>query len=593
MGVGREDTIEPYHDRVRESVLAHLSLEDRRNWHSRLALGLEGSTDPDAEMLATHWEGAGEPARAAPYAIRAAEEASSALAFDRAARLYRSALDLGQFGAKRRRPLMRKLAEALTNAGRWAEAGEVRLELARGEPDPIEAVDLERLAAEQFLCSGHFERGVALLRAALEECGIHFPVSPLAVVVYLLFFRLLLRLRGTAFRATAAQANRRTLLRIDTARSAGLGFSMSDNIRGAYFEARCLLLALPAGDPHRAERALCMEVCFSAAGGTHTRKRTERLLRSAKKFADDVGTPDAQAMFSTAAGYYHYFLGEWREASQWLERAEMLFRDKCMGVAFELNSVRLMLYRALAYMGEVEELEARVPPVFREVEKQRDLYSSINLRAVPMMLVGLVQGVPERVEREVGEATQWLASRFLVQHYFCLVAEAQVDLYRRDGARALARMTAAWPAMKRSLLLRVQSIRIAVTDQRARAAVAAAAATHGQRREPLLARAERDAKGLLAERQGWATAVAEVVRAGIAHLRGDDVRCAQSLKAAIAGFDELHMALHAAAASVRLAALVGDAEKTPLRARAEACFDRRHVRDRSAMVAMLTPGLDP
>jgi hypothetical protein len=209
-----------------------------------------------------------------------------------------------------------------------------------------------------------------------------------------------------------------------------------------------------------------------------------------------------------------------------------------------------------------------------------------------MMLIGLVQGEPERVEREVGEATQWLASRFLVQHYFCLVAEAQIDLYRRDGARALARMTAAWPAMKRSLLLRVQSIRIAVTDQRARAALAAAAATDGQRRERLLARAERDAKRLLAERQGWATAVAEVVRAGIAHLRGDDVRCVQSLEKAIAGFDGLHMALHAAAACVRLATLVDDAEKTPLRARAEACFDRRHVSDPSAIVAMLTPGLD-
>ena len=106
-------------------------------------------------------------------------------------------------------------------------------------------------------------------------------------------------------------------------------------------------------------------------------------------------------------------------------------------------------------------------------------------------------------------------------------------------------------------------------------------------------RAERDAKRLLAERQGWAAAVAEVVRAGVAHLRGDDVRCAQSLKAAIAGFDELHMALHAAAACVRLAALVDDTERPSLRARAEECFERRRVSDPSAMVAMLTPGLDP
>jgi hypothetical protein len=381
-------------------------------------------------------------------------------------------------------------------------------------------------------------------------------------------------------------------VRIDTARSAGAGFSMSDNIRGAYFEARCLLLALDTSDRQRIVRALCMEVCFSAAGGNRTRARTYELLCTAQGLADNLGTPEAHALVSAAAGYFHYFLGEWRDACAWLERAEALFRDRCVGVTFELNSVRIMLYRALAYMGSIEELAARVPPVFRDVEKQGDRYSSINLRAVPMMTVGLAHGDVDGVAHEVGQATRWLASRFLVQHYFCLVAQSQIDLYRGDGGAAFDRMVAAWPAMKRSLLLRVQSIRIAVVDQRARAALAAAA-TDARRRDRLLRTAERDAKQLLREKHPWATGLAQGIRAAIAHARGDRARCAQELRAAIAGFEELHMGLHAAAMRARLCELLGDGNATELRARTEAYVEREHVRDAPTMFATLAPWVEP
>jgi len=588
-GVGRSGTVEPYHDRVRESVVSHLPPPVQKEWHARLAVALESAAPSEPEAIAEHWQAAGEAGRAAQFALEAAGKASGALAFDLAARLYRMALEVGDFPAAERRALKAKLAEALTNAGRGAEAGDVRLDLAR-DADPLDALDLRRLAAEQFLCSGRFDRGVDVLRGALRECGIAYPVSPFAVVAYLLFFRFVLKLRGTRFGSPRAAVDRRTLVRIDTARSAGAGFSMTDNIRGAYFQARCLLLALAAGDAVRICRALCMEVCFSAAGGTRTRARTARLLDRAREIASGVATPEAEAMAATAAGYFHYFLGEWKPAADWLGRAEAIFRDECVGVAFELNSVRLMLYRALAFLGEIDALAGRVPPVFREIEDRGDRYSSINLRANPRALVALASDRPQDVEREVNEATQWLGSRFFVQHYFCVCALAQHDLYVGEGARAVARMQAAWPALKRSLLLRVQSIRITVLDQRARSALAAAAGDPAGR-ERLLRSAERDRGRLLRDGHPWATAIAQLLGAGAAHLRRDEAACIDRLRAAIAAFDVLGMALHAAVARARLAERLGGDEGLALRARADAWLAGQHVRNPGAIVATFAPGL--
>ena len=91
---GRAGAIEPYHDRVRETIVSRMERDAVRAWHGRLALALEASGRADLEALAAHWRGAGEAERAAGYAARAADQAAAALAFDRAARLYRLAIDL-------------------------------------------------------------------------------------------------------------------------------------------------------------------------------------------------------------------------------------------------------------------------------------------------------------------------------------------------------------------------------------------------------------------------------------------------------------------------------------------------------------------
>ena len=102
IGQTQQDEIETYHDRIRETVVAHLSPDALRWHHERLALVLATAGPVDPEVLAGHLRGAGDFARACEYYSRGADQASAALAFDHAARLYRVALELYQGPTARR-----------------------------------------------------------------------------------------------------------------------------------------------------------------------------------------------------------------------------------------------------------------------------------------------------------------------------------------------------------------------------------------------------------------------------------------------------------------------------------------------------------
>src|SRR5262249_37219880 len=181
LGSGQHEKVETCHDRVRETGAGSRSAQTLRAHHARLAQAWAGSGEADLEVLAGHWHDAGELARAGAYYAEAAALANGALAFDRAARLYRLALQLQPLGPADKRHLQRQLADALVNAGRGALAAPLYLEAAAGAA-AAEAIDLRRRAAEQLLCSGHIEQGRAVLRTVLSSTGMGIgPTAPRAV----------------------------------------------------------------------------------------------------------------------------------------------------------------------------------------------------------------------------------------------------------------------------------------------------------------------------------------------------------------------------------------------------------------------------
>ena len=96
----------------------------------RLAAELEAAGGADPETLGVHFEEAGEIAKGGRYYGLAADEAGEALAFDRAVKLYRHALELGPHDPAMARRLRARLGDALANVGRGIEAARAYQEAA-------------------------------------------------------------------------------------------------------------------------------------------------------------------------------------------------------------------------------------------------------------------------------------------------------------------------------------------------------------------------------------------------------------------------------------------------------------------------------
>jgi hypothetical protein len=137
--------------------------------------------------------------------------------------------------------------------------------------------------------------------------------------------------------------------------------------------------------------------------------------------------------------------------------------------------------------------------------------------------------------------------------------------------------------------MRIQSVRTLALFLRAR--VRLASAEGGEReRAALLSGAAGDARAIEREKMAWATPHATLIRAGVAHVRGDTEAAQALLREAAAGFDAVDMALHAAAARRCLGKLTGGDEGARLIDRAEAWMRSETVKNPARMTAMLAPG---
>ena len=583
-GTHPNDTVETYHDRVREAVLARLAAQSKLESHRSLASALERAGGGDAEALAEHWGEAGEPERAFGYAVTAAERAASALAFERAARWFRQALELLSPDAEGRGDLERKLGDALANAGRGHEAARIYRAAAQ-RAQGLESVALERAAGEQLLRSGHVEEGIRTVSAALRRLGIGSPTTRALSVLSLGFLRLRIRLRRFRYRPRAeAELSSLERARLDGGWMAATCLQMFDGVRSAELQCRTSLRALRAGTPLHVARAHVAEAVFLALAGQSMRPRIERSLAAASALDASIGDPLAHGWLSVHRGAIAFFLGDWAESETQCERAEAIFAER-PGTSFELASARAFRVWAGMMRGRFGVALERVPDYVSDAENRGDLYAATYQMTSFSNVAWLRRDDIGEARRMLALAeSRWPSKHFDVPRYSNMVAAAHIELYAGRPLVAFERVRRDWAPLRWGVAFRAQITRFGMRYVRGVAALAA----YDEYGKPALLRDAADcARAIAAERVTWSECFAALVRAGVERRRGN-------LEAALSAFLEAEtkatdkgMLLHRAIARQRRAELIGGDEARALSAETLAFMREQKIQNPERMLAML------
>ncbi|MCU1277586.1 MAG: Serine/threonine-protein kinase PknA, partial [bacterium] len=473
-GARLSDRVETYHDRVQETVMAHLAPDARRRWHARLARAFEACARGDAETLAVHFREAGELTRAIHYFGLAADRAQHTLAFDRAARLYRQCLALLAEATPEAQALQIKLGDALANAGRGDAAAAAYQSAARRESSPLLAINLRRRAAEQLLRVGRIDEATVLFGSVLSAVGLRMPSRPGIALIELGARMVQLRLRGFRYRErTADELPPLERARIDTCWSISCGLTVIDHIRGAVFQERHLLAALRAGEPYRIARAFVVEAFLLATRGRGSQALAVRLTDEAEAIASRLGSPHLDALVHMARAVLSQFGGDFTAARARWQRAEAELRSRCTDVAWELTNVGFFTLQTLGWLGEVGELARRLPRLVEAAEERGDRYSASVFRTGWNILPGLAADDPSATRQEVAEAVaRWQAGGFHVQHCLALHADVQLALYEGQAEDARRLLESHWRGLRRSLLLEIHPLRLDLLFLRLRCTIA-------------------------------------------------------------------------------------------------------------------------
>ncbi len=595
---GFTDTVEPYHNHVREAVAKNMDSAQLKHCHYQLATAMENSgaaaTDPQA--MVRHFSAAGENHRAAAHAEAAAAQASAMSAFDQAARFLKTALQLGDHEAPQKRALRLRLGQALVNAGRGPEAAEVFLAASAGA-DAATRLDCQRQAAEQLLISGHIESGLQATKRLLAVIGVKMPTTPRQAQASLLWHRARLRLRGFGWQEKQeSQIAPAELTRLDVFKAVGHGLAVVDTIRGADFNARSLLHSLRAGERKRVARAFFQEAVYVGSnGGQRNLARAQALIQKGAQISASIDDPYLKAWKLVTEGSILYLNGIFRQAAEKLARGEAAFQGQS-GVAWELSSARIFRMRALNYMGAFSNMAPLLSNYIRDAERRGDVFAqSTFLRSYSRMTLAmgsLYVTVNKTQTIQEMQPVEWVPpeGRYHLQHWFEFEARAEFALYEGWGATLLDEARVNGQGLQKSLLMRVQIVRVFFLSIQARLLLAAKTKYPGKMKS--FHKISKLARRLEGEDAGYTRVLAFLLRAAVSVQKGRPEKARLQLEETVTLATDQHMHLHAAVAKLRLSKLLGGDAGAALATEASQWMALEGISNAADIAEMIAPGFD-
>ncbi|EMI52889.1 serine/threonine protein kinase [Rhodopirellula sallentina SM41] len=580
------DQVEAFHDRIRESVALHLSSLERKNCHASLARTLRQVEHADTETIAIHLHKSDQYEEAAKYYASAADESARALAFDRAANLYRLSLTTRAPKGDAACSLYTKYGDTLANAGRPHPSASQYL-IAAELTDGVTRIDLERKAAYQLCAGGHLDEGREVLARVLKRVGMQLPRSQKHALAQLLMRRLKLRMRGTGYRAEAAiDAAEKARLNVTWSASAGMG--TKNIVVSPAFQTLNLLLALRSGDQFSIARAMCWEAVYNAHDGIGAMRYSRRLIDQATEIAAELKLPYINAMVELAEGACGFLTGRWPVGSSRCARAISILKDRCTGTSWELGQAATYQLWCMSWEGRFGEMAERSAQILEDVLDRGDLTTAANLHSYMTPLAHLTAGDVVAARESVAESlSKWSRKEYNIQNMTALMGGASVHLYAGEYDKAHARMVNEWGDLKRSLILQAQICSVVLPELRIRGALGSYA--HQQQDPGLLRDAKKCLRKMERKKIPYSVAMAAPLRAALSHIDGDRSRAISQLREATELLESMSMNLFASAARFRYGQLLGDGGGEIHQTEAVDWMKSVGVQDPLAMITAYTP----
>jgi tetratricopeptide (TPR) repeat protein len=582
-------SVECYHDKVRELVAHGLDEALTRELFGTLAQALLASPEGDPDLLTRCLEGAGLPLQAAGQAQEAADRAMQVLAFDRAARLYEKALQLGTWTGERLRALRVARADALSWAGRGTVAAEAYL-AARSSGTPEQASVLTRRAAEQYLMCGRVARGRELLAEGLRPLGLDVPESAAGAFASLIWWRAQLRMRGLDFVARERH-DPIALARLEALRIATNCFGRTDWVRFASFSARYTLVALDGGHAVEVARAVGCELVL-AAGMRPRRQWIELLERRAAALCESTGDVEARARFHHGRGLCQICIdlpwcGNLKDGMAETAQAREIVKARPYPTAvYDESWLRWQASVALAYDGRLDESIAELQVNLESTLAKGDVSVVSGLVSVgAFVLPGL--GRIDEAERLLARGLSvWHSDETTLQDVQFLLASVWIAAYRGESRAGWRKCQPSLQRLNQSFLPRVSFGPMVDSTVAGHVVAASFEAPDSTERRTLADEARRIAKR--AARGSNASRLnARVV---MACLTGDREAAVTALRAflRLPALNPLYDFL----GGRRLGVLLGGDEGHTLVHQADAWMRERKVVDPERFTAMLMPGME-
>lgn len=581
-----------FHERVREVVLARLPARVLQRQHRAFVRSLSAQADLEPRVLVEHLLGAGQRARAARHAARAAALASDALAFERAAELYALALTCGEHGRRKERELLAARADALARAGHCAEAGRLYLQSMRGR-SRASALGIEALGAKHLMNSGHVDEGTALWVNVLAQYGVQLPDSwedswqALGRTLTDTF------VRGFDFdERPEAECRPEDLARVDACIEAWLG-TWTVDIRGrtsallGYAVREALLL----GEPRRVLRALCILRCGAPptrppVDPQLVRRRSSDFHSKWSELAARFEDPDSRAWVQFAAGMSSFWSFRWADAMSRFDAADELWSSHCVDVTRQLGVVRsLTLTIAQWGASTLANFAERADRYLKDSLARGDRYLATwahDYRAELSIRAGRVEAARAELE---SAARVWQGSDgFDYISWSLWRNRMRLELYAGRVDAALTLLERSWSDFMRSDIARGAAFMFRSLNDRT--SVLLAAAADDRRLLDEIERTVADMQALVDRAPFHSELLAS--RAGLQALRGERAEALRTLHRAEVAACETALDLRSAALRALRARLTADRE---LARTAEAQLHAAGVAEPLRWAAHLHPGL--